>query len=559
MPFARRTSTRTLQPRHPDAQLLAKVLLDRGWLTAYQVNHLLQGRGGELRLGPYTILERLGEGGMGQVFKARHHQLGRTVALKVIRQDYAADAEAVGRFYREMQATGKLTHPNVVRASDSGPVGSTHMLIMEYVPGIDLDRLVRQSGPLPVSEACEYVRQAALGLQHIHEHGLVHRDIKPSNLMLTKAQGSQSLGFVKLLDLGLARLQESVHGKTSTRLPDGETVTTLTLDGSVTLGTVDYLSPEQALDFHQVDIRGDIYSLGCTLFYLLTGHPPFGDGSLTVKLMRHQQAEPPDLKKSRPDVPEALLPIFHRMLAKRPEDRYQIPGEAAQALANLAKGVAAEPVMPATKRRRWPIAILALLLAGTGLDLVMSIGGLSSHKASSSSEGRSELNSLPSAPLHKSTQPVSTGSLPAPSDFPVSVSSVSTGKRYDVVSAKVGGTVYIDRDYTIVALSPALDGGALIRAANNDKQVATAEHLKLLLKAPADVFIGYDGRATSVPAWLSDGSWQRTSETLRSKDGSGELSRIVYRKRFGPGLLILGGPQQQPAKGNGTHYVVIVK
>src|SRR5262249_46947492 len=156
-----------------------------------------------------------GEGGMGQVFKARHRGLNRLVALKLIRQEFVADAETIGRFYREMQVTSKLSHPNVVKAYDAGPVGTSHVLAMEYLEGIDLERLVKQSGPLPVAKACDYISQAAQGLQHIHEHGLVHRDIKPQNLFVSKAHGSLSVGMLKILDLGLARLQESAHGKTS--------------------------------------------------------------------------------------------------------------------------------------------------------------------------------------------------------------------------------------------------------------------------------------------------------------------------------------------------------
>lgn len=171
----------------------------------------------------------------------------------------------MARFYREMQITSQLNHSHLVRSYDAGPVVATHFLAMEFIEGMDLEQLVRQRGPLPVATACDYIRQAALGLQHIHEHGLVHRDIKPSNLLVTNDQGAQSPGMVKILDLGLARSQEGAHGKANTRLPDGMSVTTWTLDGAGLLGTVDYMSPQQALDFQRVDIRADIYSLGCTL------------------------------------------------------------------------------------------------------------------------------------------------------------------------------------------------------------------------------------------------------------------------------------------------------
>jgi serine/threonine protein kinase len=502
---------------------------------------------------------------MGQVFKARHRQLGTTVALKIIRKDFAADAETLGRFYREMQVTSKLAHPNVVRASDSGPIGTTHVLVMEYVQGIDLERLVTQSGPLPIPQACDYIRQAALGLQHIHEQGLVHRDIKPSNLLVsggvvsghsskfTPHSSPLTTHQVKILDLGLARLQECAHGKSSTRLPDGSTVTTLTLDESVTLGTVDYLAPEQARDFHRVDIRGDIYSLGCTFFYILTGKPPFGDGPLALRLAHHQQTEPPDLKKCRTDVPYGLAAIVRRMLAKLPKDRYQTPGEVAQALGPFVSKTSANPIRPAGDgRRRRVIALAGVALAGLGLILVVLFSGSAARKGT----GRTESASVAAAPTWQANPSASATQVPGAAQ---TIVSVSTGKPYDVTQARVGGSLYIDRNYDILALSPALDGGLLIRTANSDKSVNTAEHLKLLLSAPADVYIAYDNRATTLPAWLGDGSWERTGEMFRCKDGSGEMIRVVYRKRFGAGPLTLGGPQQPPAKGNGTHYAVIIK
>jgi serine/threonine protein kinase len=313
-----------LGQRTSDPKALVQCLVQRGWLTAYQGSRLLQGQAARLSLGPYVILDSLGEGGMGQVFKARHASLGRVVALKVLRPEMVADSETVSRFQREIQVAGQLPeHPNLIRAFDAGPCGTTFFLAMEYVAGIDLERLVQQSGPLGIEQAREFMRQAALGLQHAHQHGLVHRDIKPSNLLVSQgADGAP--GTLKILDLGLARL----HGhKQSAR--DNAFLTT---DGAVTLGTIDYQAPEQALDFHRADIRADIYSLGCTFFYLLTGKPPFGNAPLALKLMRHQQAEPPDLKERRADVPDDLVRIIGRMLAKKPKDRYQTPGEVAEAL-----------------------------------------------------------------------------------------------------------------------------------------------------------------------------------------------------------------------------------
>src|SRR5262249_45066144 len=192
---------RELTPRFALPLDLARELLRREWLTAYQVNQLMQGRGHELLRGSYVLLERLGEGGMGAVFKAKHWKLKRVVALKLIRKERLGNAEGVRRFLREIRAAAQLDHAHVVRAYDAEEVEGTYLLAMEFVPGTDLAKLVKQRGPLPVSQACDYVRQAALGLQHAHQRGLVHRDVKPSNLLLT-ADGNT----VKVLDLGLARL-----------------------------------------------------------------------------------------------------------------------------------------------------------------------------------------------------------------------------------------------------------------------------------------------------------------------------------------------------------------
>jgi serine/threonine protein kinase len=324
----------------PDSRVLARTLLQRGWLTPYQVNQLLQGRGQELLLGPYLLLERLGEGGAGQVFKARHQKMGRVVALKLIRKELLADAEIVSRFYREIQVLSQLNHPNVVHAFDAGPlppargtpVPATHFLAMEYVEGTDLGRLVKQGGPLPALQACAYIRQAALGLQHAHQRGLVHRDIKPHNLIMSVRDG-----LIKVADLGLARLPRATSDEVTAALSGGQAGGTLTPQNAVLMGTADYLAPEQAVDFHSADIRADIYSLGCTLYYLLTGRPPFPAATLAEKVLRHQQAEPPDLQKLRADVPTGLVPIARRMLAKRPADRYQTPGQVADALAEVSE------------------------------------------------------------------------------------------------------------------------------------------------------------------------------------------------------------------------------
>jgi serine/threonine-protein kinase len=312
------------QGKLADPPALAELLQGHDWLTPFQADHLRRGRTAELIVGPYVLQKPLGEGGAGQVFKAWHKAMNRPVALKVLRSNLLVDSEVVTRFYREIRIVGQLSHPNIVRAYDAGPIGERHCLVMEFIDGIDLAQLVRQGGPLPLERACDCIRQAAQGLQHAHEHSLVHRDIKPPNLMVTG-------GVVKILDLGLARLRKA---DVRTDVLVTEWMTSLvTPMGSVMMGTPDFMAPEQALDFHAADVRADIYSLGCTFFYLLTGQPPFPGGTLAQKLLRHQQAPPPPLSHFRPDVPASLEEIVRRMLAKQPGQRFQAPGEVVAALA----------------------------------------------------------------------------------------------------------------------------------------------------------------------------------------------------------------------------------
>jgi serine/threonine-protein kinase len=308
---------RDLLAGQSDARTVARDLLQRGWLTAYQVNQVFLGRGPDLILGPYTLLERLGEGGMGQVFKAQHGKMGRVVALKVIHPKRIAHPDAVRRFRRELQAVGKLDHPHIVRAFDAGEANGRHFLVMEYVEGKSLAQIVKSQGPQPAAQACDWVRQAALGLQHAFERGLVHRDVKPANLLLSKD------GTVKVLDMGLARLNETASG---------EATSPLTGEGLL-VGTPDFLAPEQAEEAHAADSRADIYSLGCTLYYLLSGRPPFPGGSLGQKLRRHLMEKPTAIEKLRPDLPSGVGEVLRKMMAKHPEARYQTPAEVAAALA----------------------------------------------------------------------------------------------------------------------------------------------------------------------------------------------------------------------------------
>jgi serine/threonine-protein kinase len=307
------------EAKDSDPRALARVVFERGWLTRFQLSAVAARRAKDLNLGPYRLIDRLGEGGMGQVYKARHERMGRIVALKVIRKNKLGNDQAVQRFFQEVQAAAQLHHPNIVVAYDAGTIGAVNYLAMEYVDGMDLARLVQESGPLPVQQACEFIRQTALGLQHAHERGIVHRDIKPSNLLLA-VSGSESSGgteppsegTIKILDMGLARWHEPGKDRG------------LTKTGTV-IGTPDYLAPEQALDASSADIRADLYSLGCTLHFLLTGKPPFQAESLTELLLKHQMNHPAALEAQRTDVPAGVAAIVRRLMAKRPGDRFPTP------------------------------------------------------------------------------------------------------------------------------------------------------------------------------------------------------------------------------------------
>jgi serine/threonine protein kinase len=311
----------------PDVPALAQELNRRAWLSPFQIREIFRGRGKELKVGRYILLDLLGEGGMGRVFKAHDTRLGREVALKIIRKEKLKHPAAETRFKHEVEALAKMKHPNVVEVFNADQVGDTQYYEMEFVDGTDLTRLVRDRGPLPVHVACEYIRQAALGLHHAHEKGLVHRDIKPSNLLVTR-----NGRVVKLVDLGLARLKGSD--------PDAGRVTQ---EGFV-IGTPDFLAPEQARNPMAVDIRADIYALGGTLYYLLTAQVPFEGTNPTEKLLKHCTEPPPRLLAQRPDAPPVLEQIIQWCMAKQPEARPQTPLQLALALQPLCP--APPPVVP---------------------------------------------------------------------------------------------------------------------------------------------------------------------------------------------------------------------
>lgn len=309
----------------------------------------------------YELLDVIGQGGMGRVYKARHRMMDRTVALKVIHREWVRKPEAIDRFRREVKTAASLDHPNVVTAHDAEQVDDLHVLVMEYVNGSDLAKVIKERGPLPIAQACDFIRQAAEGLQYAHERGMVHRDIKPHNLILTKDN------IVKILDFGLASLapQKSAE-ETIIKDADGN----LTVAGAI-MGTPDFISPEQAQDARNVDGRSDVYSLGMTLYFLLAGQVPFGEGSVIDKLKQHAEAEPMPLAELRDDVPEEVQRIVNRMIAKDPAERFQSPEEVADALRKIDFGspppVPTDPTSMSLTARAFFGGALLLLVAIIGL------------------------------------------------------------------------------------------------------------------------------------------------------------------------------------------------
>lgn len=283
----------------------------------------------------YKIGRCLGAGGMGLVYHAEHRVMERAVALKIIHRDLFRHPLAVERFHQEVKAAARLAHPNIVAAYDAEQAGETHFLVMEFVDGITLSRLIAKRGPLSVAHACNYARQAALGLQHAFENGMVHRDIKPQNLMLTRK------GQIKILDFGLARL--AGESSEAAALPAGKLKPGITSAGDI-MGTPDYMAPEQSMDSRKADIRADIYSLGCTLYFLLTGQTPFTEGSAQTKVFSHRYFQPPAVTELRDDLPAEMASVVKKMMAKDPADRYQTPAEVVKALTPFATKPPAFPL-----------------------------------------------------------------------------------------------------------------------------------------------------------------------------------------------------------------------
>ncbi|HVJ83913.1 MAG TPA: serine/threonine-protein kinase, partial [Planctomycetia bacterium] len=301
------------------AEAVARRLVDRRQLTAFQAKQILTGRHRGFFLGRFRILDLLGIGAMGRVYLAEHGLMRRQVALKILPPNRPHDPSSIPRFHREARAIGALNHPNIVQAYDFDEIDGLLFIAMEYVRGKNLHYFVKRHGPIPWPQAFDYAAQAAAALQHAFELGIIHRDIKPGNLLLDRS------GAVKVLDMGLAR----VFGE----LADAESGEPLSrkFDEKI-LGTADYLAPEQGIDSHTVDIRADIYALGHTLWYMLTGKAAVCEGTVADKLLWHQRNSPPPIRTLVPELPKKAATVLHRAISMHAEGRYQTPVQFQRAL-----------------------------------------------------------------------------------------------------------------------------------------------------------------------------------------------------------------------------------
>ena len=298
------------------AESLAEHFVSRGLLTRWQCDNLLAGKHKGFRLGNYRLKRKLGRGGMSTVYLAEHALMKREAAIKVLPRRRVEDSSYLARFHREAQAAAALDHPNIVRIYDVTADGNTHFIAMEFIDGPDLQTRVAKDGRLDPDLAADYIAQSAIGLQHAHDNGLIHRDIKPANLLANEH------GIIKILDMGLAKFEVDDDKEASLTKDHNENV----------LGTVDYLSPEQARDSHGVDHRADIYSLGCTLYFLLVGHAPFPEGSLAQRILKHQQQKPTPIEEKRDGLPKRLIEICNHLMEKDPDKRPQCGNDAYELL-----------------------------------------------------------------------------------------------------------------------------------------------------------------------------------------------------------------------------------
>lgn len=456
-----------------DLGRLAGILVRDGILTHFQAEQFLLGKWRRFTIGKYKVLERLGSGGMGSVYLCEHKFMRRRVAVKVLPAAKADDPAALERFYREARAVAALDHPNIVRAYDIDQDEKLHFLVMEYVDGASLQEIIKKHGPMDITRAAHYIQQAAIGLQHAHQiAGLVHRDIKPGNVLVDRN------GVVKVLDMGLARF-----------FHDEEDILTKKYDENV-LGTADYLAPEQALDSHSVDIRADIYSLGATFYFVLTGSTPFTEGTVAQKLIWHQTRQPKPIRTLRAEVPEQLAAVLDKMMAKDPAQRYQTPADVVTALNPWT-----QQTIPPPPDKEMP----RLSPAAMGAETVM-MNAPSSPTATASS---------PSVPASPAPAPQKTAPAPAakPPSAPVPASTKPAAAKPAAAAAAVAATrpaANVVAPTPMPTPIPSKEGNGQA-AADTAKEPAPAHWDLLEEEADSSAKRGPAVRpVSSLPSWISE-------------------------------------------------------
>jgi tRNA A-37 threonylcarbamoyl transferase component Bud32 len=460
----------------------------------------------------FEVVRELGRGGMGVVYEAVHNVMGRRVAVKLIHPELLRHASTVARFRREVRAAARLAHPNLVTAFSAGQAGECHFLTMELLEGETLAELVRRGGPLPVAQACAYVRQAALGLQHAHESGLVHRDVKPHNLMRTAAD------TVKVLDFGLAALagdHPAAGGQTAPH---------------TVMGTADYMAPEQAEDARAADARADVYGLGCTLYHLLTGQAPFPAGTMMQKLLAHRRQAPPSARALRPEVPAALDAVLRRALAKRPGRRFRSAGALAEALRPFTD----TDFRPRTRRR--VVGLLAVLLLA-GLAVTAGVMRLSSDRGREIAIER---------------------------DAPGGEETVAIDRAPPGVEEKVGQVRRINGGQGLMGRVEFLPDGQLALAAANPVglwDVRTGQRVRTLPAALGwfnwVAAVSPDGRRALLGTHLWD---LATDQELRTLEGGTTKDWVLWDVKFSPdGRRAVFGSHKGPESGTDTVWVCDVE
>ena len=445
------------EKRPSDAEALARVLVHDQHLSKYQAVRLLSADTSGLVFGDCTILGKIGEGGMGQVFKARHCRLDRMVAVKVLSADTMDSDEAVKRFRQEVRVAAKLSHANIVTTHDAGEQDGQQFMVMEYVEGRDLATVIKSQGPLPIAQAIDCVLQAARGLQHAHSQGAIHRDIKPGNLLLAND------GTIKVVDMGLARIQEPEE-----QLPETATLAERLTQRGQMLGTVDYMSPEQATDPRTADDRSDIYSLGCTLYRLVTARPMYEGKTAIAKLMCHYEAAIPSMRESAQEISRRLEQVFQQMVAKRPEDRYQ---SMTKVIADLEECLKAEESVL--------VDTVTLTPTGSGAN------GYSTPEQPTIDYNKPQSDSDSTPP--SAAEPVSPGQ-PKTQRTPLSNGPLSNGTVYES-----GVTVANQEAAPAVAADPAVEQHA------NQKTLIDAPQLQMHVEtkvSPSDKTVGPDTKTS---------------------------------------------------------------